>query len=145
MKIRRLLRRLGCGVLLVLWFAVLTLPCFAVALVFQKEIVLTHSDIPNDEFRIWLIQDIRNRGVAVTNSRRVYAPNGVVCTVINGGFFMWQGTAANAPHYCSCYSRQDQTWSSVAEGPEACRIAGEPLSATPTPTPVQTAQATVSP
>ena len=145
MKIRRLLRRLGCGVLLVLWFALLTLPCFAIALAFQKEIVLIHSDIPNDEFRIWLIQDIRNRGVAVTNSRRVDGPDGVVCTVINGGFFMWQGSAVNPPHYCSCYSRQDQTWSSVAEGSQACRIAGEPLSATLTPTAVQTAQPTVSP
>jgi len=91
---------------------------------------------------IWLIQDIRNRGGAVTNSRRVDAPNGVVCTVINGGFFMWQGTAANPPHYCSCYNHQDQTWSSVAEGAQACQMAGEPLSASPTPMP---AQATVTP
>src|SRR5258708_23267756 len=124
LKIRRLLRRLGCGVLLVLWFALLTLPCFAIALVFQKEIILTHSDIPNDEFRIWLIQDIRNRGVAVTNSRRVDAPNGVVCTVINGGFFMWQGTTANPPDYCACYSRPGQTGSALPAGSEACRIAG---------------------
>src|SRR5258707_12355931 len=114
LKIRRLLRRSGCGVLLVLWFALLTVPCFAIALVFQKEIVLTHSDIPNDEFRIWLIQDIHNRGVAVTNSRAVDAPNGVVGTVINGGFFMWHGATAHSPPYCSCFSPQDQTWSSLA-------------------------------
>src|SRR5258708_747333 len=119
LKIRRLLRRLGCGVLLVLWFALLTLPCFAIALVFQKEIILTHSDIPNDEFRIWLIQDIRNRGVAVTNSRRVDAPNGVVCTVINGGFFLLQGTSSEPPPHLPLYTPRHPPTSSLAASSSA--------------------------
>ncbi len=125
MKIRRVLRRIGCGILIVLWFMLLTLPCLAVVLATQHEIVLAHSDIPDDNFRIWLIQDARQRGIAISNSRRVDGPNGAICTVTDGKFLMWQGQPADPPHFCSCYTHQDNTWSSVAEGEDACKLAGK--------------------
>jgi hypothetical protein len=124
-NIRRYLRRFGCGVLLVLWFTLLTAPCWIAYLVTEREIVLAHSDIPNDNFRIWLVQDVRHRGIAVSNTRRVDAANGVVCTILDGHFFMWEGSVDQPPHYCSCFTRQDKSWSSVAEGPEACQMAGQ--------------------
>jgi hypothetical protein len=125
LRIRRLLRRLGCGILLVLWFTFLLTPCLMIKLAVDGEIVLTHSDIPNDDFRVWLIQDVRNRGIAVSNTRRVDAPSGAVCTLTDVGFFLWQGKGGDSQHYCSCYSKVESAWSSVAEGDSACQLAGE--------------------
>ena len=124
MKIRRVLRRIGCGVLIVLWFVILLLPCFAVVLATQHEIVLAHSDIPDDNFHVWLIQEARQRGIAISNSSRVDGANGAICTVTDGRFLMWQGQA-DPWHYCSCYTHQDNNWSSIAEGDEACKMVGQ--------------------
>jgi hypothetical protein len=125
LKLRKYLRRTGCALLLVIWFMLLLTPCLLFTLAAEREMVFTYSDIPNDNLRIWLIQDAKNRGVAISNSRRVHLDNGTVCTVIDGRFILWQGSA-EPPHYCSCYTRpdQDSMWSSVAEGEEACKLAG---------------------
>ena len=118
------IRRLGCGVLLVMWFMILLLPCIMIVLATQGEIVLTHSGIPEDDFRVRLIQTTTERGLAISNSHRVDIQDGNVCTIIDVRFFLWQGKA-NPAHYCSCYTGSDKTWSSVAEGTEACQLAGE--------------------
>jgi hypothetical protein len=124
-RLPRPVRRFGCGALLVLWFTLLTTPCFVIVLAIQGEIALAYSDIPEDQFRIWLVQQIRERGVAISNSRRVDVEGGV-CTIIDTRFFLWQGRAEPA-HQCSCYSKEEgQTfWRSFAEGDEACQIAEE--------------------
>jgi hypothetical protein len=122
--LKRKLRRAGCGALVVIWFILLLTPCLFVVLVTQREIVLTHSDIPNDDFRVWLIQEPRQRGIALSNSRRVSAANDAVCTLIDVRFIMWQGQG-DPIHYCSCYTRQETSWVSIAEGTEACKLAGE--------------------
>ena len=123
-RIPKILRRFGCGVLLIAWFALLMLPCVAIVLVTQGEIVLAHSDIPNDDFRIWLIQQPHERGVALSNSRRVSGTDGSICTIIDGSFLMWEGQQAASSHYCSCYNKQqDGSWSSTAEGDQACQLA----------------------
>ncbi|MEP7288933.1 MAG: hypothetical protein ABI947_24535 [Chloroflexota bacterium] len=123
MKIGQVLRRTGCGILLILWFTLLLTPCLAFVLAVQKEIVLTHSDIPEDAFRVWLIQDINARGIGISNSQRVTAAtNGATCTIIDGRFLLWQGKAAS-PHFCSCYTKQNGYWSSIAEGDAACHLA----------------------
>ncbi len=125
MGTRRRLKRLGCGLLLVLWFLVLLTPCALIALATQGEIVLTHSDVPNDDLRIWLIQEAGQRGIAVSNARRVDAANATTCTLTDVRFLLWQGTGGEAQHYCSCYAHQETGWSSVAEGDAACQLAGE--------------------
>jgi hypothetical protein len=125
LKIRRFLKRLGCGILLVLWFMFLLTPCLMIKLAVDREIILTHSDIPNDDFRVWLIQDVRSRGLAVSNTRRVDGTNGAVCTLTDVGFLLWEGKGGDPQHYCSCYSKAESGWSSVAEGDAACQLAGE--------------------
>jgi hypothetical protein len=111
--------------LLVLWFIFLLTPCLMFKLAVDREIILIHSDLPEDDFRIWLIQDVRNRGVAISNSRRVDASNGAACTVIDVRFILWQGKGGDSQHYCSCYSKAESGWSSVTEGEAACQLAGE--------------------
>jgi hypothetical protein len=122
--LKRKLQRVGCGSLVVIWFILLLTPCLFVVLATQREIVLTHSDIPNDDFRVWLIQERGHHGIALSNSRRVSAANDAACILIDVRFIMWQGTG-DPNHYCSCYTRQNNRWVSIAEGPEACKLAGE--------------------
>ncbi len=124
MNVRRRLRRLGCAALLALWFLLLLTPCLGFVLVVQHEIVLTHSDLPDDTFRIWLIQQIDQRGIAFSSARRIDLPNQTACTVTDARFVLWQGQGAPT-HFCSCYTRQADTWASVAEGTSACKMAGE--------------------
>src|SRR5258708_20676558 len=121
--LRKTLKRIGCGALLVVWFAVLELPWFAIVLVTQGEIVLADSDVPNDDFRVWLIQQPHQRGIALSNSRRVDGTDGSVCTIVDGSFLMWEGQQAASPHYCSCYKQQNGNWSSTAESDQACQLA----------------------
>ena len=123
-KLPKNVRRAGCVVLILLWFVLLTLPCFAIILATQREIVLTHSDVPDDNFRVWLIQSTTQRGIGISNSRRVDAANNAICTVTDGKFLMWQGTGGDPIHFCSCYSHQDNNFSSIAEGADACTMAG---------------------
>jgi hypothetical protein len=93
-----------------------------VVLATQKEIILTHSDIPQDDFRVWLIQSAKQRGLGISNSRRVSVSDDSVCTVIDGFFILWEGKGEPS-HYCSCYQKQDSVWQSRAEGAEACALA----------------------
>jgi len=95
-----------------------------VVLASQGEIILQHSNIPEDDFRIRLIQTVSERGLAISNSRRVDTTNGNVCTIIDVRFLLWQGKA-NPAHYCSCYTWSGLNWSSIAEGADACTLAGE--------------------
>jgi len=126
-KIPTFMKRLGCGVALLAWFVLLTLPCFAIVLATQGEIILTHSDIPFDDFRVWLIQQPHTRGLAISNSNRVSAADGsgAVCTVLDAHFLLWEGEPSVSPHYCSCYTGHTGNWTSISEGDDACHLAGE--------------------
>jgi hypothetical protein len=123
-RIPKPLKRLGCGVLLVAWFLLLLAPCLLFVLAVQRQIEITYSDVPQDSLRIWSIQERDLRGIAVSNSRRVSAPNDVTCTIIDVRFLLWEGQA-DSSHQCSCYTRANNNWMSIAEGADACKIAGE--------------------
>src|SRR5260221_14161773 len=120
-KIPKLLSRIGCGLAVVLWFMLLTLPCFAVVLATQGEILLTHSDIPFDDFRAWLIQQPRQRGIAISDSHRVSAVDGSnsLCTVLGAPFILRDGQPVPSPHSCSCYKLESGGGPSGAAGADA--------------------------
>src|SRR5258708_38104019 len=105
MQVPKRLSRIGCGLAVVLWFMLLTLPCFAVVLATQGEIILTHSDIPFDDFRVWLIQQPRQRGIAISNSHRVSAVDGsnAVFTLLDARFILCEGQPVTSPPYLSSY------------------------------------------
>jgi hypothetical protein len=121
------LRRLGCGLLLLVWFLVMLTPCFVIVLATQREIVIQYSDIPQDELRIWTIQERDLRGIGIANSRRVTvtATTGdATCTVIDIRFVLWQGQAESA-RSCACYELRDGAWRETTIGDAACKLAGE--------------------
>ena len=74
MKIPKLLRRVCCGALVVVWLVAMLTPCAVVVLATQGEIKITYSDSPEDEFRVWTVFSTGTRGIAFSNSRRI-TPN----------------------------------------------------------------------
>jgi hypothetical protein len=131
--VRKLLRRIGCGALLVVWFLFLLTPCLVITLAIQREISITWSDVPDDVFRVWVVQERDAQGLAISSARRVNpgAEPNVACVVLDVRFLLWGGDAERSGalpvHQCSCYSRQDteSVWTPHSAGPEACTLAGE--------------------
>ncbi|MCC7209404.1 MAG: hypothetical protein IT323_18985 [Anaerolineae bacterium] len=130
---RKILRRIGCGGLLVLWFLFLSTPCLVAVLAIQREIAITWSDVPDDAFRVWVLQERDAQGLAISSARRINPASapGAACVVINVRFLLWGGDAEKAGalpvHQCTCYTRPDtaSAWTPSSVGPEACALAGE--------------------
>lgn len=121
----KLVSRVGLGVALILWGLFISMPCAVIALAVQREIIVTWSDVPEDNLRLWLIQDRAARGVGLSTARRVEVESGALCVITDTRFFLWQGRADNA-HQCSCYQRDgEQRWQSMstADGFAACLAA----------------------
>lgn len=130
---RKILRRIGCGALLVMWFLFLLAPCLVITLAIQREITITWSDAPDDALRVWVLQERDAQGLAISSAHRVNpaAAPGVACVVLDVRFILWAGDAERAGalpvHQCACYTRPDaeSVWAPHNLGPEACTLAGE--------------------
>jgi len=125
-RIRRLLRRAGCGLLLITWFGFLILvPCGVATLATGREIRLVRSDVPDDiALRIWLVQEPQTHGLGISTGYSVSPDATTVCTVTDTHFLLWTGDAAPS-HSCACYSRQNGTYNALSVGDDACHLAGQ--------------------
>lgn len=115
------LRRIGCGLLLVIWFSILLLPCFLIVLAVQQEIVVSQGGAPGQQLRLWLISEADERGLGIsTASVRQTSPN-ALCVQTNVRFLMWSGHD-DPLAYCDCYERADEDapWSSVSSASGEC-------------------------
>ena len=115
---RSIFRRVGCGILIVLWFLFILSPCLLIILASQGEIVLQHRNIPESEIhpllRVDLIMDIDFRGMAFTNSTKQNESDLEMCVQTNVRYLLWEGEGESAK-YCDCYSRisVDKSWEST--------------------------------
>lgn len=99
------LRRLGCAVALVFWFALLMLPCFFFMLLRDGEIVMPQGELPGQEIRVWLVSEIDQRGFGL--SRPVIIPGSdpnQMCMVTHVDYYLWAGESESIS-YCECYMR----------------------------------------
>lgn len=118
------LRRVGCGLILVVWFLLLLTPCALIYLATQGEITIPTGSVPGQEVRLWLMTEDRNRGIGVS-SAAVIGGNGTtdICLQTDVRYLLWAGRGENAS-YCECYARAsaDAAWTSAAAAiPGACR------------------------
>ncbi len=120
---RKRLRRIGCGLLIVLWFAFLIIvPCGAAVLLTQNEIVITRSSVPDNVLRVWMVQDAEQRGVGLSNGYTIREDGNMLCTATDTQFFLWKGKA-NPNHNCTCYTKQDENYTITSDGDAACQAA----------------------
>lgn len=114
-KKRSPLRRIGCGLLLVVWFTVLMLPLFLFILAVNGEIRIGHSgDMPDKHehplLELSLVMEADFRGLRITNAA-VAQRDGedALCVQTNVRYLLWQGEGDPAT-FCDCYARAGENW-----------------------------------
>lgn len=113
-------RRVGCGILLVIWFLLLLTPCFLFVLATQQEIRLSLGSAPGQEFRIWLIMEAETRGVGISSGRVDSGDDFAVCVETTINYVLWAGRE-DGNVYCECYQRGSEleAWA-LTSFAEAC-------------------------
>jgi hypothetical protein len=111
------LGRLGCGLLLVVWFVVLLLPCAMIYLAMGYTIFIPNGAIPEPEqhprFEIQLIMEIDNRGFKLSSSSIASETESRLCINNDANYLLWQSDeTAQDSQYCQCYERRtvESSW-----------------------------------
>ncbi|NWG16625.1 MAG: hypothetical protein HXY41_08320 [Chloroflexi bacterium] len=99
----RLPRRLGCWVGLALWFVILLSPCALFLLATQGQITVSLGSAPEQTLRIWLINEIRERGIGISWAATFADGQDGLCVQTDTRFVLWAGRAENAT-FCACYT-----------------------------------------
>lgn len=117
------LRRLGCTIAVIIWFIVLLTPCLCIVLASQGEIAVRLGDVPGQSFRLWLLNESRQRGIGISRPT-VYASEeqNQVCLQTDVSFILWIGSA-EAITYCECYTQLDDNaaWELLSNLQTACQ------------------------
>ncbi len=115
------LRRLGCGIALVLWFLILLLPCGLFTLATQGQITISQGGLPGQEIRLWLIMEVEQRGLGISSTSAHGGDPNAVCLQTNVSYALWAGRAAPTT-YCEGYERADSAspWALVSTQTDAC-------------------------
>ncbi len=136
------MKRLGCSILLALWFAFLLLPCALLYLATNGEIRIApgQADMPQPHAHplllVSLIGEIEERGLRIETSTIVSSVSGPgaeaqVCVETAARFLLWQtrGGAQDA-RYCDCYQRSnaESAWQLTATYRQACAAETEDMS-----------------
>jgi hypothetical protein len=117
------LRRLGCTIAVIVWFIVLLTPCLCIVLASQGEIAIRLGDVPGQSFRLWLLNESRQRGVGISRpSTHTGEVENQVCLQTDVSFVLWAGSA-EATTYCECYTRSDNNggWELLSNQQSTCR------------------------
>jgi len=102
------LRRVGCIIVLVIWFAILLLPCFCIVLAAQGEIIISQGRAPNQELRVWLIMEASERGIGISaTSTHIGENSSALCVQTNINFILWSGSAEPTV-YCDYYTQSSE-------------------------------------
>ena len=115
------IRRIGCGVLLVIWFLVLLLPCALIVLAVQQQIVISTGSAPGQETRIWLISEPTERGFGISTASAISTDDHTLCVQTDVRFLLWAGQA-DPLSYCECYARDNagDAWSLTGSSEGSC-------------------------
>lgn len=120
---RKPLRRVGCAIGLLLWAVIMISPCFLITLATQGQIIVTLGNAPDQQARIWLLSEARERGIGISWPSARYAQDQkTVCVQTNTQFILWAGSGQPAT-YCACYIRDNdrEAWTPLATTNESCQ------------------------
>ena len=115
------LRRAGCIIALLIWFAILLLPCFLIVLAVQGEITISTGSAPGQQTRLWLISEPDERGLALSSASVTQSDANALCVETSVRFLLWTGKTEPSV-YCECYARAsaDAPWSATEMTAAAC-------------------------
>ncbi len=118
-KRRSLLRRLGCGIGLLIWAILLLLPCIAILLISQGEIAVQLGSLPDQSLRVWLIQDAAERGIGIAYPSVHSGEDSTTCLQTDTNFMLWMGKGETSS-YCECFVPDGDNWKSVRTTQASC-------------------------
>lgn len=116
-RFRTWLRRGGCFLLFLAWLALMAFPCTLVTLLVNRELTVTHSDLPDHHTRLFLLQQPDERGFGLERGRIKSGSEeeGQYCIVTSITYLLWEGEGENVG-YCNCYEQLGQDWSATVVG-----------------------------
>ena len=122
-------RRLGCGLVLLVWFALLLTPCALFYLGANGEIRLEHGEIPQPHAHplllVSLVSESKDRGLRFEASWIASRPeDGRLCVQTAVRFLLWEYSGGNQNvSFCDCYSRDSiaDSWELDATYSDACK------------------------
>jgi hypothetical protein len=119
-----LIKRIGCGILVVMWFILILTPACFLMLAMQGEIALWHGgNFPENEahplFQVKLLMDADTRGLNITTSSLVDGPDNQVCVQVYVRYMLWQGRGENTS-YCDCYTHEETDWDFTGSSRGVC-------------------------
>ena len=121
---RNPIKRLGCALLLVAWFALLMMPCGLFYLAANGEIRLEHGDIPNPHSHplllVSLISERDERGLRIESSF-VAATEPQLCIETSARFLLWHSSGGNQDVvFCDCYAGGADNWTLADTSAGSC-------------------------
>ena len=125
-------RRLGCWLLVAVWFLFLSTPCGLFYLAANGEIRFEHNQIPDPHAHprllISLISERADRGLRIERSTIAFIEDSArLCVETAVTFLLWQSSAGNQNVvFCDCYWRADadSAWQLASTFGAACQDAG---------------------
>lgn len=125
-------RRLGCWLLVAIWFVILSTPCGLFYLAANGEIRLAHSEIldphAHPRLLISLISESADRGLRIERSTIASIDEDArLCVETAVTFLLWQSSGGNQNvQFCDCYLRvdADSIWQLSSTYSAPCRAAG---------------------
>ena len=126
-------RRIGCWLLIAIWFLILLTPCGLFYLAANGEIRLEHSQVPNayahPRLLISLISESDNRGLRIESSTvQPQDTASAVCVETAVTFLLWQSSGGDQNvKFCDCYLSADEgsAWHLDSTNGGACPSAGQ--------------------
>jgi hypothetical protein len=119
---RRMLRSIGLGAAVILWFLLLVTPCLMFTLATHRYLSLPLVGVAEPAnhplIEIHLLTDIETRGLQITTSHFTERNDRSQCITVQVSYLLWAGSGEPAS-YCDCYLRDepDQPWTLRTTGP----------------------------
>jgi hypothetical protein len=121
--------KIGCGIALFFWFALLMLPCGMVWLASGGEVFIG-QDVPDasehPRFQLRLIADADNTGLQMTRSGVASQSDGELCLQTQVSYLLWNqdDDGDQGVIYCDCYERpsgeSESPWTLTTTETGAC-------------------------
>ncbi|MFP4322300.1 MAG: hypothetical protein ACLFTK_07595 [Anaerolineales bacterium] len=118
----RWLRRGGCCLAGGVWLVfLLAIPYVFITLMVEKEIIITRSDVPGHQIRLFFLDSVDQRGFGLQRATMAQggADSDFACVATEVDYLLWEGDIQPSD-YQIYYIRQDERWIQVPEGSNDC-------------------------
>ena len=107
---------------LLIWLTLLLAPCLALYIASRGELRLRTGPAPEQEIRLWLVQDAQRAGMGLAYASERSSGN-ERCFQTEVQFLLWRGRQLDddtATRFCACYAPDDSDFSAPRGKAGAC-------------------------